>query len=371
MDWIDHLDTPETESGLRERLTRSGSPDASTELPWLEGASLFASGSDALAGLVRWGLRRHGWRRVWLPSYYCPDVPAALVAAAGREVELRAYPDASLWRPTDQGVVPAAAGDVVVVANQLGVRPRPAMTRLAGHAVIVEDHSHDPGSAWALESHADYAFASLRKTLPIPDGGAVWSPQGRELPPEPAGEDGTNGNGDLARRSADRLAAALDRRGRVDAAVDDRLRFRALARTAAGPAGAASSGGISPVSRALLPQMPIRAWRERRRRNLEVLADAAASVPGARILGAPAGAVAFALTLVFDSARARRRAQRALVSRAVVPAVLWPLDPARDWGAGPAEADLSGRILSIHGDQRYGGADMRRLADILREALGG
>ena len=360
---MDRLDTRDTGGSDRREMI--------AELPWLEGASLFASGSAALVHLVRWGVRRHGWQRVWLPSYYCPDVSAALVAAIGREVELRAYPDASLWTATDQGMVPAAAGDLVVVANQLGVRPRPDMARLAGRAVIVEDHSHDLGSAWALESRADYAFASLRKTLPIADGGAVWSPQGRELPPEPAREDQANGHGDPARRPADRLAAALDRRGRITAAIDDKLRFRALARTAAGPAGAVSRGAISPVSRALLRHMPVQAWRERRRRNLDVLADAVASVAGTRILRAPAGGVAFALTLVFDVARARQDAQRALVSRAVIPTVLWPLDPDRDWGAGPAEADLSSRILSIHGDQRYDDTDMRRLAEILRETLGG
>jgi hypothetical protein len=367
---MDRLDT------MNSRGSRDGDPFE--ELPWLGGASLFASGSEALVGLVRWGVRRHGWRRVWLPSYYCPDVPAALLTAARGEVELRPYPDASPWTPTDLGVVPATSGDVVVVANQLGVRPRPDLARLVGGAVIVEDHSHDPGSAWALGSHADYAFASLRKTLPISDGGALWSPQDLELPPEPAVGDEADGPGDparrSARRSADRLAAALDARGRRTAPVDDRLRFRALARAAAGPAGAAgaaSGHGISPVSRALLAQMPVRAWRERRRRNLEVLADAAESVGGARILGAPAGGVAFALTLVFDTAGARRRAQAALISRAVVPAVLWPLDPARDWGAGPADEDLSGRILSIHGDQRHGDEDMRRLAAILREALEG
>ena len=54
----------------------------------------------------------------------------------------------------------------------------------------------------------------------------------------------------------------------------------------------------------------------------------------------------------------------------MVPAILWPLDPDRDWGAGEADADLSRRILSIHGDQRFDETDMRRLAAILREALG-
>ena len=327
-----------------------------TELRWLEDASLFASGSHALVELVCWGARQAGWRRLWLPSYYCPDVPAAVAAAVGGEVELRAYPDAALWSSADLGSIPAAAGDAVVVANQIGVRRRPEVApAVARGAVVVEDHSHDLASSWALESTADYAFASLRKTLPIPDGGAVWSPQGHDRPPEPASRGDGGEPLDRAGRTADRLAASLDARGRLAAPPDDRLRFRALARVAARSAGAAEWGGISPVSRALLRQMPMRAWRERRRRNLALLADASASASGLRILAAPPGGVAFALTLVFDSAEARQAAERALTARAVAPTVMWPLDPARDWGVGPADADLAGRILSIHGDQRYAG----------------
>jgi hypothetical protein len=342
-----------------------------TELPWLPGASLYASGSHALVELVRWGARQAGWRRVWLPSYYCPDVPAALAAAVVGEVELRAYPDAALWSSADLGSIPAATGDVVVVANQLGVRGQPDVSgAIARGAAVVEDHSHDLASSWALESGADYAFASLRKTLPIPDGGAVWSPQGRPLPPPAARRDGREPASPTL-SAADRLATALDARRRRAAPSDERLRFRALARAAARSAGALGWGGISPVSRALLRQMPVRGWRERRRQNLAVLADAVASAPRLRALAAPSGGVAFALTLVFDTAGARHAAERALTSRAVVPTVLWPLDLVRDWGVWPADADLASRILSIHGDQRYDEADVRRLARILGQTLRG
>jgi hypothetical protein len=50
--------------------------------------------------------------------------------------------------------------------------------------MTIEDHSHDLLAPRALESRADYAIASLRKTLPLPDGGVVWSPRDRSVPPE-------------------------------------------------------------------------------------------------------------------------------------------------------------------------------------------
>ena len=48
--------------------------------------------------------------------------------------------------------------------------------------ILIEDHTHDPFSTWAQQSTAHYAMASLRKTLPIPDGAILWSPQKMSLP---------------------------------------------------------------------------------------------------------------------------------------------------------------------------------------------
>ncbi|MFN8631707.1 MAG: hypothetical protein U0838_15735 [Chloroflexota bacterium] len=322
------------------------------------GAAIFGSGRDAIAALARWGSAEHGWRRLWLPSYFCPEVPAALLADGA--IELRSYPDSTLDRPADLASAAIRPGDAVLLANQLGARARPDLDGLrARGAALIEDHSHDLHSAWARDSDADYVVASLRKTLPIPDGGAVWSPRGLGLPPEPAGE---------ATR-ASRLSTALEGRSQDG---DSPLRYRALARAAAGADEPVRGAPISAVSRALLAQMPMAAWRERRRENLAILGEAveAASVrSGVRLLHAPPGGVAFALTLVFETAVARERATQALLARAVVPAILWPLQAGRDWGAGPADADFSERVLSVHGDQRFDVADMRRLAELLRTAL--
>ncbi|MBQ4812035.1 hypothetical protein J8M20_11830 [Pseudoalteromonas luteoviolacea] len=51
--------------------------------------------------------------------------------------------------------------------------------------LLIEDHSHSPVSQWACTSIADYAFSSLRKTLPISEGGAFWSPNGSIMPAAP------------------------------------------------------------------------------------------------------------------------------------------------------------------------------------------
>ena len=180
------------------------------------------------------------------------------------------------------------------------------------------------------------------------------------MPPDPPG------TADEAERAGERLAAALRRRD--DRAVTgDRIPFRALARSGAGRT--ATPSRIAPSSRALLPHMPVEAWRDRRRRNHELLVREVGALPRARVLPSPPGGVSFAFTVVFDSGEERARATRALAERAIVPAVLWPLDPSPDRGVGAADADLSRRILSVSCDQRYDEEDMTRLAAVLRAAL--
>jgi hypothetical protein len=57
--------------GLREG-PRSG------DVPWSRGLLLF-SGRDALRLVLRTGATRRGWRRLWVPDYFCQHVVAATV----------------------------------------------------------------------------------------------------------------------------------------------------------------------------------------------------------------------------------------------------------------------------------------------------
>jgi hypothetical protein len=341
-----------------------GPAPAANEYPWGPSSVLLGSGRDALRVLVAWGAREHGWRRVWLPSYYCQEVPAALLDVAPPGIELCVYPDAPDRPEPSLTGVPVAPGDVVVVANQLGTRRRPAdPVTVARDAVIVEDHSHDLASPWAMTSRAHYAIASLRKTLPLPDGGVAWSPLSLALPPEPALTE-AHAASTFARLSAMVLKTRYLAGAHVDKAV-----YLAEARTGAEHIAEGPPSGIAPVSRALLATFPVAAWRRRRRRNFGVLLRALSPLRTARVIQPPVGAVPFALTLVFDTAARRDAVRHALIAAAVYPAVLWPLDDAVVDGIPAEHVDLARRILSIHCDQRYRAGDMVRLAEIAKPLM--
>jgi hypothetical protein len=347
-------------------LAEEPRPGAASEVPWGPDAPLFGSGRDAMRVLVAWGMSEHGWRRILLPSYYCQEMPAALQELVPLGLQLRAYPD------TPDDPEPAIAdiaiepGDVVVVANQLGTRrPPAALEDLAGRAVVVEDHSHDLAAPWALRSQAHYAIASLRKTLPLPDGGVAWSPRGLPLPPEP----------ELSEEHASAAFARLTGmvlKARYLAGEDiPKATFLAQSRSGADRIAEGPPSGIAIVSREILPTLPIAAWRQRRRRNFRALLSALGPLGTARAFQPVPGGTPYALTLVFESAERRDHVRQALIDADVYPAILWTLDDPAVAGIPAEHVDLSRRVLSIHCDHRYGTADMLRVAEIVKPLLAG
>ena len=133
-----------------------------------------ACGRRALADALR--LAGAAGQRVLLPSFICRDLLAA-VAAAGAEPafyevrpDLSADEDQTLW-PEARAVL---AVDYFGFASNLS--PFQAYARRCG-AVVIEDAAHalfsrDAGGR-LLGTRAPLGILSLRKSLPLPNGGAL------------------------------------------------------------------------------------------------------------------------------------------------------------------------------------------------------
>lgn len=327
------------------------------KVPWRD-ATLVGSGRDAFRVLLAMG-RAQGWKRLWCPTYYCQDVVAALLPQG---IPLVFYPDLPDATAPRIDAIDAQPGDAILVVNHFGTRARPPSAPPG--AVIIEDHTHDLLSTWALESDAHYAVASLRKTLPFPDGGVVWSPRGCPLPPEP------ELRAAHARAALDRLSAMLLKARYLEGEALDKDAYRALA--IRGEAGIAASepSAIVPLSRELLSHAPTVAWRAARSANYSALRDAMGALRDAEPVAMTDGSVPFAMTLRLASRAHRDRWRGALIDARIYPAILWSLDvPAGP--AIPAEAvDFAARSLSIHCDQRYTCAEMVRVAETIRRLDG-
>ena len=319
--------------------------------PWRTGdVRLHGTGRHSLAALLAYARPA----RVFAPRYYCPEVFETIRQGKVDLVYYNDMPTAPLRPPPG-----LRDGDAWLRCNTLGLRGEYPAEAVPAGVILIDDHSHDLLSNWALAEEPHYAFASLRKTLPLADGGALWSPRGLDLPTEAA----------LTARHAhavrERLRA-MELKARYlagDAVAPEEFR-RPLVRSEA-ELGHGDVSAISPESAARLVRCPTVHWRARRARNFAVLHAAIPTAP-VKVLLPDQGAVPFVLTLVAEDEAQRERLRHALIAQRVYPAILWSLDVAE---IGTEAASLGASVLCIQIDQRYDDADMEQVGAVLREVL--
>ena len=327
----------------------------------------YSCGRSALAGLIKFGMASMGWKRLWIPTYYCPEVVDTVFSTG---IEVAVYFDT----PFDPVSVPVNinCGDAILLVNFFGMK---AMDEYAGifqlGIPIIEDHSHDPWSPWAKESRADYSIVSYRKTLPIPDGGAVWSSTGSLLPAEPVENDRT------AAEVGEKIEAMLLKTIYLAGGISDKMKYLALYDQAKERLAESTvdnnndTTAISAVSKAILNIFPWRSWRTQRLENYRYLRQKLIHSGNMGILECQGiGSCPFMLTLQFSSRQKRDMVKEGLIERSIYPAIIWRLDGKNCNWAGKRAVELSGRILSIHCDGRYSLGDMDRVAVSLSELAG-
>ncbi len=306
-------------------------------------ASLYGSGRQALRALVAHGKAEFGWEAVHLPTYFCPDVATDLAET----ITVHRYENG----PVGPRVGPAAGPhDAVIAMSYFGAMPFVPRTR--AHTIV--DVSHDLTAPWIERLEADYIVASLRKTLPVPDGGAVWSTTGRKLPPavmETPGHLATVGT---------ILSAMCLKSAYLGGAISEKDRYLSLFTKGEVELRCAPVSGISEYSRQALRVLPMQRLREHRLKNAARLGAKLAQLPGAATTVNPFGVV-----VEFESGQRRDLVRQQLIEEAVYPAVLWDLP------AGVVrqrQRSFSQRMLFMHTDFRWSYSDMDRVAEILRTA---
>jgi hypothetical protein len=315
----------------------------------------FSHGRAALSWLAA---ARGPFASAALCAYTCPTVPAHL-ARLGLALGFFDYGDADIAE-----TVAALPGRcLVVVPAPFGLLPWVDAAALAG--------ALGAGCTVVVDA-AQTAFGAL--DLPLPPGGAVLS-----CPRKTA----ALGDGALLAldgcRDEDR--AAVDALPTAEAAARAKQAARAL--FAAGKTGCERDAlALARRGEALLPPEPRRmsdesrrglaridreSHRARRRRNAMRLAERLAG----RAEFAWRGPFARPPAVPYDfpilhADRARLLAD--LGARRVFATPLWP-DAVHDRARHPHAADLVRRLVALPVDQRYGDAEMDRLAELVRQCL--
>ena len=326
-------------------------------------AVLYAAGRDALVALMELGRERRGWRRWYVPTYFCPEVVSAIGASG---IEVLRYQDSPCWPAPPQPQVAFDPGDVFLIVNYFGLRNRKAIEAIdLGPAELVEDHTHDPWSDWAQNSSAAYGIASLRKTVPISDGAVLWSPRGHPLPD--AAMTTSTRDGAAIRK----LAAMFLKRLYLEGQFDDKPLFRRLQTEGEVGLSGGEASGPSPWAAQVLSRLPWESWRRRRAENHAYLSRALVDLDVAEILnGAPDGSCPFAVVLQFSSTEVRDATRAKLIASDIYPVIHWPIQSDGSDGMDAATA-LSQRLLSLPCDFRYQPSDLSRVVQAVRQSIRG
>ena len=321
-------------------------------LPWTDKCIWGGSGRDLFRLLLKTGMDSYGWRRLWIPAYFCNEVTYAILETG---IDVAVYP----YGPVDEGSplekIDFLPRDVLLVVNYFGISKRNKYDSDQRKIVtIIENHTHDPWSNWSYKSNADWCIASLRKVLPLPDGGVLWSPLHHQLP---SAVSVTNERRDA---SLKKIAGMSLKTLYIDGHGIEKNIFRQLLITGEQDIGSGNISGMTDWAKNMLPTYPIDLWREKRRVNHRCLFNELCDLPWLSVLGDvnKEDSCPFSVVLVFDTTERRNFVYEKLIQSQIYPAILWPLEKPVINGIPEKYIDLSRRILSIHSDMRYDESDM-------------
>lgn len=129
-----------------------------------EKISFLASGRDALYGLLLELTQNNKGRnfKIWIPSYYCHSLTMTLSKTYHVNIyESRPYGPINISNRFTEN-------DLIVVPEYFGHK---SCIKFRGNPRVILDKTHNPITNYTYEYDVDYIFGSLRKVLPIADGG--------------------------------------------------------------------------------------------------------------------------------------------------------------------------------------------------------
>ncbi|MBW3624656.1 MAG: DegT/DnrJ/EryC1/StrS aminotransferase family protein [Armatimonadetes bacterium] len=330
---------------------------------WPSPRSLFSSGRAALLSLLRQWSDAKARRTLHLPSFFCMEVAATLATVT----DLAWYRDVPDQEAPDLDTLRAEPGDLVLAVNLFGRRDGSLWNEWRSRnpeILVIEDHTHDPFSPWAQESAAPYVWTSLRKTLPIPDGALLWSPQGLPLP-SPASSPSHGSN--------DKLIGMLLKGLYLKGACISKEEYRTLQMSGEDSLAKETDSPVSPFTHAILNGLDIPRMRRRREANVREFNRALLELPQDRcaplFTSWPEGGVPFNALLVCKDEETRDELRRYLIGEKIYTAIHWKQKGEPLHSQDPEALSLSQRILTVPVDQRYSCEDIHRLVEIMGRGL--
>lgn len=329
-----------------------GKPSAQTLRGCYPSSIFYADGRQALIHLYQ----TQGWTRLWIPKYFCHDVIGSLVADG---LNLAYYFDYPCFGENESiSNISFQTGDALLRVNFFGLRLFRSNSSIP--VPVVEDHTHDLIGNWALNSDADWCIASLRKTLPLAEGGILWSPVGHPLPEEPK-KSARNETIASLRWESMRMKEQY-----LQGASIEKESFRRLFVETETFFDSADISSLDKESVDYLSSFDIKNWYDLKFSNwLEM--NTLRSDRFDLLIPEGQGCHPFSFTIVCKTDSFRCSFRNRLIEKKIYPAVLWTVPE-----VFPVDSNVrsfSERVLSIHCDGRYSMVDIQHMKSIIESIL--
>lgn len=310
----------------------------------------YANGRQAIQSLIHF----KKWRRIWMPEYFCYEIIAA-IKETGIQVMFY-YDNPSINENDSISNILFRKDDVLFRMNYFGLRTKRDNSKIL--VPVIEDHSHDLIGEWAKGSNADWCIASLRKTLPIADGGILWSPTKHDLPKQ---IESTNESNILAKL---RYSAMMDKKSYLQGLSEKKKEYLGLFAKTESQFKELELSGISSISYTIVNTMDIKEWYEIKKKNWLILSQMSYSEVKV-LLPEHSDLYPFSLVLKFNNHNKRDLARNYLIKENVYPAILWQIPYKQNENI----VEYGETALSIHCDARYSLKDIEFLKNVIIEAI--
>lgn len=145
----------------------------------------YSSGRAALYAIIRYLIKSKTINRILLPDYLCSSIVDTVIKSGVKYTFYAIRTDLQPDIKTLSNLI--EINDVILVINYFGLlnldRTYIEIRKISNQVVIIEDDVQSLRSFLpSLSDNVDYSFTSLRKWLPVPDGGLTRSKKGISLP---------------------------------------------------------------------------------------------------------------------------------------------------------------------------------------------
>lgn len=328
----------------------------SSDSTWIDEDSVFlGSGRDALYAIIRSITSRSEAERreftIWVPSYYCHPITNALV----REYNVKIYPSTPYTPVATTNTFKTS--DIIVVPEYFG---NPSRLELKGNPIVILDKTHNPASDFRYPFDVDYEFGSLRKILPIAEGGylKLLSTHSQSPVHKPSVTDNHLNNFQCVSLAMSTKSLYLQNK------VAEKTGFLSTFSECESEYGDVLHPSGAVMSAEQLSHLDMTYYLEARRQNNKLLASTLSdSFCDVELIDDDVFFI-----IGFKDNSAREEVKKSLIKNDVYPAVLWPVD---DQYMTEADKVFSQRILVLPTDFRYCDHEIFLLAKILKQALEG